>query len=118
MGTPPSLIQRKVVAAPHLAAHIRLMRTLAFALLFSIAASGAALAACPSLPDDEDTGYTANQTALTVCRQRELGDAVRDQQLQQQINAQLRQLEMQMRLNEQLNRAQRTLPIVPITPSF
>ena len=118
MGTPSSLIQRKVVAAPHLAAHIRLMRTLVFALLISIAGSGAAFAACPSLPDDADTGYTANQTALTVCRQRELGDAVRDQQFQQQINAQFRQLEMQMRLNEQLNRAQQTLPIVPITPSF
>jgi hypothetical protein len=94
------------------------MRTLVFALLISIAGSGAALAACPSLPDDADTGYTANQTALTVCRQHELADAVRDQQFQQQINGQFRQLEMQVRLNEQLNRAQQTLPIVPITPSF
>jgi hypothetical protein len=94
------------------------MRTLALALLISIAGSGAAFAACPSLPDDADTGYTANQTALTVCRQRELGDAVRDQQVQQQINGQVRQLEMQMRLNEQLSRAQQTLPIIPITPSF
>jgi hypothetical protein len=118
MGTPPSLIQRNVVAAPHLAAHIWPMRMLAFALLISIAGYGAALAACPSLPDEADTGYTANQTALTVCRQRELADAVRDQQFQQQINAQFRQLEMQMRLNEQLNRARQTLPIVPITPSF
>jgi len=118
MGTARSLIQRKVVAAPHLAAHMTPMRTLAFALLISIVGATGALAACPSLPDDVDTGYTANQTALSLCRQEELGDAVRDQQFQQQINGQLRQLEMQMRLNQQLNRAQQTLPILPITPSF
>ena len=94
------------------------MRTLVFALLISIAGSGAALAACPSLPDDADTGYTTNQTALTLCRQQELGDAVRDQQFEQQVDGQLRQLEMQMRLSQQLNRAQQTLPILPITPSF
>jgi hypothetical protein len=114
------LIQRKVVAAPHLAAHIRFMRTLILASLLAIA-STAASAQCRSLPDNADTGYTANQTALALCRQQALADTVREQQFQQQIAGQLRQLELQMRLDQQLNRAQQslpTIPVAPIVPSF
>lgn len=121
MGTVAALIQRKVVAAPHLTAHIWVMRTLILASLLVVATAGAASAQCRSLPDDGDTGYTANQTALAVCRQKELDAAVRQQQFEQQINGQLRQLELQIRLNEQFNRAQQnlpTIPIAPIVPSF
>ena len=97
------------------------MRTLTLASLLVIATATAASAQCTSLPDDADTGYTANQTALALCRQKELGDAVRQQQFEQQIDSQFRQLELQMRLNEQLSRAQQnlpTIPIAPIVPSF
>ncbi len=97
------------------------MRTLILASLLVAATAGAASAQCRSAPDDADTGYTANQTALAVCRQKELSDTVREQQFQQQIDGQLRQLELQMRLNEQLNRAQQNLPsmpVAPIVPSF
>lgn len=121
MGTASALIQRKVVAAPHLTAHMRLMRTLILASLLVVAGVTSASAQCRSLPDNADTGYTANQTALAVCRQKELDDAVRQQQFQQQIDGQLRQLELQMRLNEQFNRAHQnlpTIPIAPIVPSF
>ena len=121
MGTMTALIQRKVVAAPQSAAHIGLMRTFTLALLFVLAGAGAASAQCRSLPDDGETGYTANQTALAVCRQKDLDAAVRQQQYQQQIDSQLRQLELQIRLNEQFNRAQQNLPsipVVPIVPSF
>lgn len=92
---------------------------LAFLLVFGAATS--AFAQCVSLPGDAESGYTANQTALAVCRQKELGDTIRQQQMQQQIDGQLLQLELQMRLNEQFSRAQQTLPaipIVPIVPSF
>jgi hypothetical protein len=115
MGTALTLIQRKVVAAPQLTAHMRIMRTLALASLLVLASAAAASAQCVSLPDDASTGYTANQTALAVCRQMELGDTVRDRQFQQQIDAKMRQLE-QMRLNDQLDRAQAALPVIPAAP--
>ncbi|HEY9012829.1 MAG TPA: hypothetical protein VIN06_17630 [Devosia sp.] len=86
-----------------------------------VAGVGGATAQCRSLPDDATTGYTGNGTALAVCRQKELGETVRDRQFEQQINGQLRQLELQMRLNEQLNRAQQnlftTVPAFPV-PTF
>lgn len=116
MGTVSARVQREAVAAPQLAAHIWVMRTLAIALLVSLLAVTGASAQCRSLPDDAGTGYTANQTALALCRQKELDDAVRNQQFEQQINGQLRQLELQMRINEQLNRAQQTLPAIPVVP--
>ena len=97
------------------------MRTLTIASLLVVASATAAAAQCPSLPDDADTGYTANQTALAICRQKDLDATVRQQQFQQQIDGRLRQLELQIRLNEQLNRAQQnlpTIPVVPIVPSF
>lgn len=120
MGTLSSPIQHQVVAVPHLAPHIGVMRILTLASLLIVASATGASAQCTSLPDDAETGYTANQTALALCRQKELGDTVRAQQFQQEINGQLRQLELQMRLNEQLNRALQALPapIVPITPAF
>lgn len=92
------------------------MRTIVIAVLMLVATSAGAVAQCRSLPDDADTGYTANQTALAVCRQKELGEDVRELEFQQQVNGQLRQLEMQMRLNEQLNRAQQNMLATP--PSF
>jgi len=92
------------------------MRTLIVAVLLVVAGVTSASAQCRSLPDGPDTGYTANQTALAVCRQQELDAAVRQQQFQQQVDAQLRQLELQMRLNEQFNRAQQNLPTIPIAP--
>ncbi len=118
MGTVTALIQLKVVAAPHLTAHIGFMRPFVLASLLVLAGIASASAQCRSLPDDADSGYTANQTALAVCRQKELDAAVRQQQFQQQIDGQLRQLELQIRLNEQLNRAQQNLPTIPIVPSF
>ncbi|RYE87007.1 MAG: hypothetical protein EOP19_05395 [Hyphomicrobiales bacterium] len=94
------------------------MRNIALALLIVMAGATGAAAACPSLPDDAETGYTANQTALALCRQDELAATVRNQQFQSEINGQLRQLELQIRVNEQLNRAQQMLPPPPIVPSF
>lgn len=105
MGLDPA----QVVAVLRSAPHIEGMKTITLAALILLATAGGAMAQCRSLPDDAETGYTGNSTALAVCRQRELGDTVRDMQFEQQINGQLRQLEMQMRLNEQLSRAQQNL---------
>lgn len=115
MGTSSTSIQ-PAVAVPQLAAHMAFMKTIALAALLLVAGIGSAAAQCRSLPDDAGTGYTANGTALAVCRQKELGDSVRERQYEQQINGQLRQLEQQMRLNEQLNRAQQNL--LTTAPSF
>ena len=94
------------------------MKTITLAALMLLATVGGAAAQCRSVPDDAATGYTGNGAALAVCRQKELGDTVRDMQFEQQINGQLRQLEMQMRLNEQLNRArQNLLTTVPTFPA-
>jgi hypothetical protein len=92
------------------------MKTITLAALILLATFGNAMAQCRSVPDDAATGYTGNGTALSVCRQNELGDTVRDRQFEQQVAGQLRQLELQMRLNEQLNRAQQNL--ITTVPTF
>lgn len=89
------------------------MRPLVLSLAFLLGGSSAALAFCPSLPDGAQTGYTANQTALAVCRQKEMADQLRLGQQQVEIQAQINHLELQIRLNEQLSRARQSLPPPP-----
>lgn len=71
--------------------------------------TSASLAYCPSLPDDAGSGYTANQTALALCRQQELSDQLRRDQQQLELQGQLNQLQLQIRLNEQFARARQSI---------
>lgn len=86
------------------------MRTLVLALMVLAGGSSAALAYCPSVPDDATSGYSANQTALALCRQQEMSEEVRLQQLQVEVQGQLNHLDMQIRLNEQFARARQAMP--------
>jgi hypothetical protein len=90
------------------------MRTLALALTLLAAGTSVSLAQCPSVPDDATTGYTANQTALALCRQGEMSDQLRRDQQRMELQGQLNHLELQIRLNDQFSRAQQTIP----TPQF
>ena len=87
------------------------MRTLALALTLLAAGTSVSIAQCPSVPDDATTGYTANQTALALCRQQEMSDQLRLQQQQAELRGQLTHLELQIRLNEQLSRARQSIPV-------
>lgn len=111
MGTAADLIQNKVVAVPQSAPHIDAMRTLVLASLLLVGGSTAALAYCPSVPDDTQSGYTANQTALAVCRQQEMADRLRLEQKHMELQGQINHLELQLRLNAQLSRAQQALSL-------
>jgi TolA-binding protein len=104
------LIQRKVVAPPQSAAHIEVMRQFLFAIAVLAGGTSAALAYCPSVPDNAESGYSANQTALALCRQREIADGVRLQQQQAELQGEINQLQLQIRLNDQFARAQQALP--------
>lgn len=86
------------------------MRPLVLSLALLLGGSSAALALCPSLPDNAESGYTANQTALAVCRQNEIAEQLRLQMQQAELQSQLNQLRLQIRLNSQLSRAQQVLP--------
>jgi hypothetical protein len=48
------------------------MRRAAFSIALILTAMPA-FAACPSLPDNQDSSYVENRTALALCQQRELG---------------------------------------------
>jgi hypothetical protein len=84
-----------------------------FVLAFAILAGGtsATLAYCPSVPDTAQSGYTANQAALALCRQQEIADGVRLQQQQAELQGQLNQLQLQVRINDQFARARQSLPL-------
>lgn len=90
------------------------MRTVVLALMLLAGGTSASLAYCPSVPDNAGTGYTANQTALALCRQREMSDQLRRDQQQLELQGQLNHLRMQIRLNEQFSRARQTIA----TPQF
>ena len=86
------------------------MRRIIAALALTLAGSTAALAYCPSLPDDASTYYVENQQALMLCRQQELSDVVRLQQQQAELTAQIQNLQIQMRTQQMFNNAQMSLP--------
>jgi hypothetical protein len=91
------------------------MRSIVLALALTLAASGAALAYCPVIPDTAATHYIDNKTALAVCRQNELAFATRlhQQQLDMQaaFQAQQQNFQMQLRLQQTYNAARQvTLP--------
>jgi hypothetical protein len=95
---------------PHLAAYIWHMRSIALALALTLGGTSGAYAYCPSLPDDASTHYVENQQALMLCRQQELSDAVRLQQQQAELAAQIQNLQIQMRTQQMFNNAQANLP--------
>ncbi len=81
----------------------------------TLAATGAALADCPVIPDTAATHYIDNKTALAVCRQNEIAFATRlhQQQLDMQaaFQAQQQNFQMQLRLQQTYNAARQvTLP--------
>jgi hypothetical protein len=86
------------------------MKSMLLALTILLGTASAAFAQCESRPDDVSTGYTANQTALALCRQREMSERVQQQQ-QVELQGQLNQLEMQIRLNDQFARARQSLSL-------
>jgi hypothetical protein len=87
------------------------MKSMLLALTILLGTASAAFAQCESRPDDVSTGYTANQTALALCRQREMSERVQQQQQQVELQGQLNQLEMQIRLNDQFARARQSLSL-------
>jgi hypothetical protein len=91
------------------------MRSIVLALAMTLAATGAALADCPVIPDTGATHYIDNKTALAVCRQNELAFATRLHQqqldLQAALQAQQQNVQMQLRLQQTYNAARQvTLP--------
>lgn len=86
------------------------MRAPLLALLLVLAGSTGASAYCPSLPDDGSTSYTQNQTALALCRTREIADRVALEQQRVEIQGEINYLNQQVRLNEQFARARAALP--------
>ena len=87
------------------------MKRVLLALTIVLASAPAAFAHCESRPDDASTGYTANQTALALCRHREVAERVQLQQQQVEIQGELNHLQMQIRLNDQFARAKQSLPL-------
>jgi hypothetical protein len=99
---------------PLRAPHLGVMRSVV-ALALTLAASGAALAYCPDIPDTAATHYVENKTTLALCRQNELAFATRLHQqqldLQAALQAQQQNLQVQSRLQQTYDAARQvTLP--------
>lgn len=121
MGTTRPAIQRAVtvfcrlppVVPPPAPPHFRAMRTF-FASLVLLAATGAAAAQpCVSRPDSAATNYTANQSALMLCRLDAITDATRQRQSQLLLEQQQRLRLNQLELGQRLDALRPDLPVLP-----
>ena len=98
------------------------MRTAAFALMLSLAATGSALAAaCPLYPADTPGGRIAAQTQQAVCEQQALSaaTAAESQELhfQSELNSTIVNLEQEQRMQQMFNQQQQMLfPSIPMMP--
>ena len=79
------------------------MRLAAFSIGLMLAAAPA-FAACPSLPDNQDSSYVENRTALALCQQRELGLSIDRAAATARFDAELGNLQIEIerqRINQQ-----------------
>lgn len=87
---------------------------LLLASLALVAATGAAAAQpCVSRPDSAATNYTANQSALMLCRLDAISDAARQRQNQLLLEQQQRLRLNQLELGQRLDALRPALPVLP-----
>ena len=79
------------------------MRFAALAIALTLAATPA-IAACPSLPDNQASNYVENRTALALCQQRELAVVTDRAAHEARFEVQLGNIEIELerqRINQQ-----------------
>lgn len=121
MGTTRPAIQRAVtvfcrpssVVAAAIPPHLTPMRILLASLVLLAGTGAAAAQPCVSRPDSAATNYTANQSALALCRLDAIADATRQRQDQLLLEQQQRLRLNQLELTQRLDALRPDLPVLP-----